>query len=255
MSRIIKSQYANRDDNANKTIKIRSLEYFFQDSNPEAPPVFQATDAQLLKEKAHDDAEAIIREARQKAERIIKQAELSRKQFDEVEKPQIVQEAREQGFHEGMETGREKGYEQWSETLEHAKQIVFASKIDYESHIEESERTILELGIKVAERIIGKELQDSKETYLTLVKQAIKETKDYLDVQLHVHPDYYEYILSQKEELMTIFPKEAGLYIYPDQDLPAAGCVIESAHGRIDAGVDSQLDEIKQKLVELLEGE
>ncbi|WP_158555936.1 flagellar assembly protein FliH [Peribacillus glennii] len=255
MSRIIKSQYARRTDTGNKTIKIRNLEFLFQETNPGEGPVFQSTDAQLLIEKASIDAEAMVREATRKAEQIVGHAEESRRHFEEVEKPQMVQEAREQGFNEGLETGRKKGYEEWAETLEYAKQIVSASKNDYQSHIEESERTILELGIKVAERIIGNKMQDSGEVYLSLVKQAIKEARDYLDVEIHVHPDHYEYILSQKEELMSIFPKDAGLYIYPDQELPAKGCIIESAHGRIDASVDSQLDEIKQKLVEMLEGE
>lgn len=255
LSRIIKSQFANATPDGNKKIKIRSFDYLFLEVDSETVPVFQQIDTEQIMEKANLEAEALIREAKLEAEQILREAKAERRHFEEVEKPQIMQEVRECGFNEGMELGRQKGYAELAESLEYAKEIVSASKKDYQAHLEESERTILELGVKIAERIIGTNLQGSEETYLSFVKQAIKEARDYREVRLHVHPNHYGYILSQKEELISIFPKEAGFYIYPDQELKETSCIIESAHGRIDAGVDSQLEEIKQKLVELLEGE
>lgn len=255
LSRIIKSRFANTARDGNKKIKIRSFDYLFHEADSETVPVFHQKDTEQVLEQANLEAEALIREAKLAAEQILQQAKAERKHFEEVEKPQMMQEIREGGFNEGLELGRQRGYTELAESLEYAKEIVSASKKDYHAHIEESERTILELGIKVAERIIGTNLQGSEEKYLSFVKQAIKEARDYREVWLHVHPNHYGYILSQKEELISIFPKEAGFYIYPDQELKETSCIIESAHGRIDAGVDSQLEEIKQKLIELLEGE
>ena len=57
---------------------------------------------------------------------------------------------------------------------------------------------------------------------------------------------YYQYLLSQKEELITIFSHETNLFIYPNEDLPEDGCVIESESGRLDASIDTQLLEIKR---------
>jgi flagellar assembly protein FliH len=54
---------------------------------------------------------------------------------------------------------------------------------------------------------------------------------------------------------MAIFPKDTELYIFPDDELEESSCIIESENGRMDASVDSQLQEIKVKLTELLEGE
>ena len=81
-----------------------------------------------------------------------------------------------------------------------------------------------------------------------LVKRALKEAKDSHDVQLHVNPNYYEYLLSQKEELLAVFLHETNLFIFPDEELPENRCVIESALVGLDASVDTQLSEIKQKL-------
>ena len=43
--------------------------------------------------------------------------------------------------------------------------------------------------------------------------------------------------------------------IFPDDDLKETDCIIESTFGRIDASVDSQLHELKLKLLQILEGE
>lgn len=55
--------------------------------------------------------------------------------------------------------------------------------------------------------------------------------------------------------MIALFPKELDFYIYPDEELSEMDCIIESANGRIDASIDSQLEEIKNKLIELLESE
>ena len=49
--------------------------------------------------------------------------------------------------------------------------------------------------------------------------------------------------------------KDIDFYIYPDDELEETSCIIESENGRIDASVDSQLEEIKIKLFEMLESE
>jgi len=136
-----------------------------------------------------------------------------------------------------------------------AKQTVTSSKSDYQRTIEQSEPTILEIGLKVAERILGEHLDGTSEHFISIVKRALKEAREYREVQLHVNPLHYEFLLSQKEDLLKIFPKETEVYIYPDGELSQNSCIIESANGRIDASVDQQLLEIKAKLFELLESE
>ena len=111
----------------------------------------------------------------------------------------------------------QKGYSEMAETLSFAQGIVDLSKQDYAKTIESAEPVILELAIKVAERIIGSKLNENNETFLSIVKRTIKEARDNREVQLHVHPAQYPFILSQKEELAAIFPKNTDFYIYPDQ--------------------------------------
>ena len=78
--------------------------------------------------------------------------------------------------------------------------------------------------------------------------------RNFSETQIHVHPNQYEFLLSKKEEILSIFTQDTNLVIYPDSDLSEGSCLIESPTGRIDAGIDTQLTEIKNALIESLEG-
>jgi flagellar assembly protein FliH len=167
----------------------------------------------------------------------------------------FIEQAQKEGYRQGVEDGIQKGYNEIAAEIAFAKKVVESSKKDYRHHIESSETVILNLALKVAEKIIGQQLEKDEVSFLSIVKRAIKEVRDNREVQLHIHPIQYQSILSHKDELMAIFPKDTELYIFPDDELEETNCIIESENGRMDASVDSQLQEIKVKLTELLEGE
>lgn len=200
------------------------------------------------------EADLIIAEARANQELVEKQLQQEKLNWEE-EVVQLSKQAQQSGYEAGILEGRTKGYAEVQGLIEEAKQVVHTSKGDYHRKIESSEQTILDIGLKVAEKILDDYLEENIEHFLSVVKRALKEAREYREIQLHVHPRYYEFLLSQKEELLLIFPKETELYIYPDSDLSEQSCIIESANGRIDASVDSQLEEIREKLFEMLESE
>lgn len=105
------------------------------------------------------------------------------------------------------------------------------------------------------QKIIQCSLLDKPESFVGLVKKAIKEAKDSQEIQVHVNPIYYEFLMKEKQELETVFPKKVQLYIYPDAGLNEDACFIESENGRIDASISSQLTELKEKLLDLFDGE
>ncbi|RFU71285.1 flagellar assembly protein FliH [Peribacillus saganii] len=253
LSRIIKSNHASQQVSEDRTIKIRTFSLQQEDIEEAAMP--EEITSSMLLEEASMEAERIIEKANQQAWDIIQEANLSRERWEQEEKPMLMQAAREEGFQRGYEAGQQQGYKEMAESIAFAKDIVQSSKNDYRIKIESSEKTILELGLKVAERIIGLKLDESEEAFYSIVKRAIREAREYDEVQLHVNPVHYGFLLTQKDELEGIFPRQTDLFIYPDEQMDEHSCYIESSNGRINASVDSQLLEVKQKLIELLEGE
>ncbi|MFT8319494.1 MAG: flagellar assembly protein FliH [Bacillus sp. (in: firmicutes)] len=248
MSRLIKSTWANERQSNEKVISIKNLESF--DNNDYASqPEYQKTI-----EKANEEA-ALIRQ--QTYEQIEKEkAELlMEKKGWEAEKEQLREEAKAVGYNDGVHEGRNTGYEEFKKHIQLAQEVIECSKNDYQSYMQSAENTILQLSIKIAEKIINSSISADNRYFLTVVKKVLNEALEQKEIQLHVHPNQFEYVMSEKEELLSLFPIQPKLFIFPNETISENGCVIETANGRIDANIDTQLMLIKQKLLDLLESE
>jgi flagellar assembly protein FliH len=253
LSRLIKSYLANQAQERNKVISIKVLRQA-ENENENRAFVADARETTRLLEQAQKDAEKILSQANAEAERIRRQIDVEKVAWDE-EKAALTEQAKQDGFQVGLEEGRKKGFEEFKESIKLAREVIDSAKNDYRLTLESSDKAILDLALKVSEKILGKIIDGNEEEFLHLVKRALKEARDYREIELHVHPVHYGFLLSQKEELLSIFPRETNFYIYPDEELSETSCMIESANGRIDASIDSQLEQVKQKLFELLESE
>ncbi|WP_244988895.1 flagellar assembly protein FliH [Robertmurraya siralis] len=254
LSRLIKSGWSKVEEQENKVISIRSFKVENEEVDVDAADIEISMQQKEILNEAKEEANRIVAEARAFQEQVQAQLQEERNNWDE-EVVRLTNQAQESGYEAGFLQGKEEGYQQMHELIEQARETVNLSKTDYHRTIEESEPIILAIALKVAERILGQHLEGQSDHFLSIVKRALKEAREYREIQLHVHPAHYELLLSQKEDLIKIFPKETELYIYPDGDLTELSCIIESANGRIDASVDQQLLEIKAKLFELLESE
>lgn len=250
MSSIIKSQFTNDYSNKGRTIHIKR---------------FASADA--MEEKKIDvefqqQADYLIQEAMKKAETIEKQAqtmltqarsriEADQQQWEE-EKRRIAQQAKQQGYEEGLRQGKQEGLQAYQSLLDEVKAMIELTKQDYYSYMESSEEIILHLGLEIAGKIIGQQLAENPEQLLSLVRSALKEVREHKEIQLFVSVSSYSFIQEYKEELLSLLNGETSLFIYPDEELADTSCIIESSFGRIDASVDSQLNEIKKQLTELL---
>lgn len=248
MSRLIRSKTASLRQEK-KIISVKKINH-----EPRSQCKASKWEQQVPAEHTKKEAEIIIDEAKRYVETLKEQIEKEKSLWTE-ERKKLVEESKSKGFLDGVNEGREKGYQEMEEQLKIARQTVELSKLDYREKLESSEQTILALGLKVAEKILSERLNGNSEQFLPLVKGVLKEAREYKEVQLHINPVHYEEVLSQKNELLKIFPRETEFYIFPDDSLPQEGCMIESPNGRIDASIDKQLEEIKKKLFALLESE
>jgi flagellar assembly protein FliH len=257
LSRLIKSHYVKPQDEERKVIRLQPLAVQTIKDESESP--------ELMVSRLKAEAEQLLVEAKVEADQIMTEAQVNLQETNnhiaqlradwEIEKEQLIQTVQAQAFQEGFQQGEKEATEQYALILKEARQIVDKAKSDYMVQVEQSEEVILKLGLKVAEKILRVQLEEKREEFLQIVKHAIKEVKDYPDINIIVHPFMYELVLSQKDELRALFNRDKSLFIYADEELQETGCVIESSFGRIDASIDSQLAELKVKLLELLEEE
>jgi flagellar assembly protein FliH len=256
LSRLIKSQWSTANIAEKKIISIRNFNIV--DYAADIPEIaveeeHHETPIELI-EKANKEAEKIIQSAQKKQEDLLRQIQQERESWN-TERELLINEAKKAGYQVGWNEGQQEGFSQYQEYIVEAQEVIQAAKKDYISYLETSEQTILDLATAIAEKVVASKIEEDGGYFLSLVKKAIKDVKEYQDVQIHVNPKQYHFLLENKEELLAVFSHETNLFIYPDHDINEGSCIIESPNGRIDASIDTQLAEIKKKLNEYLVGE
>jgi len=250
LSRLIKLQAAYPAAEEKKVISIKKLHAVDLSINEQTE--FDQAPIEIM-EEARRDAEQILLEAMKEKEAIMESLQREKVAWEQ-EKIVLANMAKEEGYQAGWQEGESSGYKEYQAFILDAKKVIESAKNDYQSYLEAAEKTILDLAIGVANKIVSLKIEENQDYFVSLVKKAIKEVKNLPEVQILVHPNQYDYLLTNKNELVAVFTQDTNLFIYPDSDLAHGSCLIESAHGRIDASIDTQLSEIKKALGECLEG-
>ncbi|WP_232697032.1 FliH/SctL family protein [Brevibacillus daliensis] len=237
----------------------------------EPEEMFQECEDQTVME-ANEEAEAIIRDAQELAQTILADASRHAEEKREQVKQQIAawwdeksQEAEmmaaksyEKAHEEGYALGKNEGYQDAIKEEEHhveeAKALLVHAHQIKEQIIAESEPFLVELSTEISKKIIQQELQLSPEKILEIVKQALRSSRASGQVTIAVNHKFYTIVEEQREELLSLFDGQVELIIYPDYSIADEGCVIRTPFGSVDAKVDTQLNEIRQTLLEIAQG-
>ncbi|MCY8230285.1 flagellar assembly protein FliH [Bacillus spizizenii] len=208
--------------------------------------------------QAEENPEALMARVKEEADRISEQAnshiENIRRQIEQekndwaAEKQKLIEEAKAEGFEQGVALGKAETLQQYGELIDQANSIIEMSRKAVEDKLENANEEIVELAVALAKKV-WQQKSDDKEAFLLLVKQVINEVKEYDDISIYVDPYYYETVFQQKDEIQQLLYKECRLGIYADEKAPKGSCYIETPFGRVDASVDTQLMQLKDKLL------
>jgi len=180
----------------------------------------------------------------------IKETIAKEKEAWNEEKEKARQEAQEDGFQKGFEAGKRESVEQHDTLIEKANQIYLASVEDYHSTVKKHTKTIIQLAIKTSKKIIENSFEENPENFALIVNKAIDELKDSSTITVFLHPNNYQFVQHQKEELEQMLDGKKNIIFQIDQHLNEGDCTIKHRFGQIDVGVDVQLQQIKAALLE-----
>lgn len=245
--------YQHSYNDNEKRIKIRPIELIKKEPNNNNGIATMDEQINARQDELHEinhqldqkkeQCETLLTEAQEK---IAKEKE----QWED-EKKQLIAEANKLGYKEGFSTGKEESLNHYAELLSKANGIVDAASEDYHARIESSEDIILSLAIHSAEKIIQMKLEEKPEIFLHIVKAAIKEIKEQSTISIYLHPDNYQFVINQKDELSRLLDSDSKLSIYVKDGLKINYCLIEHPFGQIDASIDTQLKQLRAILHEV----
>ncbi len=176
--------------------------------------------------EAHQTAQGIIDAAKRQAEEILAAAE--------AQKAQVLEEAKEQGHQEGLCAVTE--------------QIVRAKLLRTEI-LQNAENDIISVACKVAEKILGKDLERDPELVVDLCAQAIENVRTAQQVVVRVNPQDAAILREKRKRMMELIGRVKEIAIKEDGEIPRYGCIIETDSGTLDAQLSTQLEMLRNVLI------
>jgi flagellar assembly protein FliH len=109
-------------------------------------------------------------------------------------------------------------------------------------------RTVAELAILIARRIIGAELRHDPSVLIAAIEAGLKQAVGASSVQVELHPDAAAPV--EAAWLARHGQRHRGLSwsFVADPTLPFGGCRLRTEHGLVDAGLEDQLTEVAAAL-------
>jgi type III secretion protein L len=190
----------------------------------------RGTSGAVIPAAVHDaqcEAQRLVAEARAEAARIVAGAEA----------------AREAARLEGQGRGREEAYAEVTGLLVRARTVLAAARTEAAADL----RT---LAVRIAEKVLGRALQDAPELAADLCAAALEAARHQREITLRVPPDDLAAVAAARPRLKELLPRAPDLALRADPTVGRGGCVVETEVGAIDARLETQLEAIERALAE-----
>lgn len=175
-------------------------------------------------------------EAKGKAKEIIAQAE------EEAERIRAqAREHKEKVFAEAREEAK-------ADVAARAAEELTRAKLQAGQMISEAEPQVLELALKVAAKIIGRDLEREPEVLLEIVANAADAARASKALTFRVHPEDGRILREKMPRLRELLSRTVDLNVRDDSDVERGGCIIQTEFGTIDGQIRTQLEMLRNVL-------
>jgi type III secretion protein L len=180
----------------------------------EAPVYDAKMEADRLLAEARGQAERLLADANQESERLLNKAQTE---------------------------GRERGLMAVTELLVGARAAAARAR-------DAAEKELRTLAVKIAEKILGRELALRPEAVNDVVAQALAYAGDPHDVVVRLNPADLEAIERGKPRLIERVRSARAVTFRAEESIPRGGCIVETELGIVDARLSTQLEAIERAL-------
>ena len=272
MSRnLVKQFYANESEekrviDTNELLRLRAERNLaFRAAAPDSDGFMRGLDAEEIEAmgedadgsanviKAGEDARLLLEQARAEAQTILEKAQTDAMQFRqnaiaqaEKEKDDIFEQARKQGYDAGLAKARTE-----EENLRREYQDKMAQlEAQYQRSFEEMEPMLVDTITGIYEHIFQVELGSHREILEHLISNTVHKLEGGHSFLIHVSKDDYSFVNMQKKQILNGAVSGADTVdVVEDMTLAKNQCMIETDSGIFDCGLDTQLSELRQKLM------
>lgn len=118
----------------------------------------------------------------------------------------------------------------------------------------ETEKDLLRLAVRLAEKIIGREIKRDEKTIVQIISTALQNARQQEKLTVRVNPKDLPVVESETEKFSS-GGRVQFIDFVADPRVATSGCLIESEVGTIDARLETQLRVLERALLSQSEGE
>ena len=184
----------------------------------------------------------MLAEARAEAEHIRREAMAEA----EAEKVQVLSEARQQGYNEGLVKAQAHEGAMEQEYLERARIL----EESYQQQTDILEPRFVDIITGIYEHVFNVELSSYREMLSYLINTVLHNLEGSRSFIIHVSKEDYAYVSMQKKQMLAgIVSENTSVDVVEDLTLNKNDCMIETENGIFDCGLGTQLSELKRRLM------
>ena len=225
----------------------------------------EGLDADKVDVLLEPDAEAASRQnaSIQEQEHLNRELEAARNELaslqarieQEKEQAQLeIEQMKAKAFEEANEQGYQEGYQKGLDSVQELQKQCEAERLqqeqEYQKKLEEMEPVMVDTLCDVYSHIFKVEAREHKELVLKLLQDTLLKVDGTGSIIIHVAKEDYAYVQEQKAALLEEAGMQSGsVEIVSDATLARAQCMIETEGGVYDCSLDTELAELKRRLM------
>jgi len=173
----------------------------------------------------------------------------------EKEQAQLeIEQMKAKAFEEANEQGYQEGYQKGLDSVQELQKQCEAERLqqeqEYQKKLEEMEPVMVDTLCDVYSHIFKVEAKEHKELVLKLLQDTLLKVDSTGSIIIHVAKEDYAYVQEQKAALLEEAGMQSGsVEIVSDATLARAQCMIETEGGVYDCSLDTELAELKRRLM------
>jgi len=198
------------------------------------------------------EARSVVDAARHRAAQIIADAEVQAKRTIIEASETGYKGGREKGHSEGVEAGRIEAHDEAIERFEreqgHLVSALRGAVADINAIKEDlriaAEKDLLDFAVMLAEKLTFAVGRLHRESAVENLRRALRLVESRRDVIIRVHPDDAESAEKFADDVLRQVDTSRVVGVVSDDSLSPGGCKVESGPTRVDATLETQVEEI-----------
>lgn len=183
---------------------------------------------------------------------LIEQQEQTRQAALEQERIRVLEEARQQGYEAGFQTGQQEGRIQFEQRIEETNQ--FSNRLEqmYAERIILMEDELCALALQLTHQFLEQLHDKDEEALYQTIQQLILQFRDREKLIVYTSAEDFERVVLLDERLQTILGGSATIRLRIDPELDARDFRIDSENGAITGGLSIGYQRLMEQLNEVV---